>query len=227
MMSCTRHEAGRPAAKFTLRVQGFPVVVSAPSGAGKTSICRGVLEAVGDASYSASVTTRAKRRDEIDGRDYHFVDRAEFEKRIDEGCFVEWAQVHGNFYGTDRRVLRAGMDRGEIVLLDIDVQGGAQLKAKISETVSIFVLPPSWAALKERLRGRGDESDEAIRLRLRNARKEAARLDDYDYIVVNDDLDRAIREVANIVRSESCRGSRIEIDGLDLTVLSADSDSGG
>ncbi|MAE69513.1 MAG: guanylate kinase [Gemmatimonadetes bacterium] len=225
-MSCAKPEAGRSGAKLTLRGRGFPVVISAPSGAGKTSICRGVRAAVARASYSVSVTTRAMRPGEVDGRDYHFVNRAEFEKRIGEGRFVEWAEVHGNLYGTDRRVVRAGMEKGEIVLLDIDVQGGAQLKAKISETVSIFVLPPSWAALEERLRGRGDESDEAVRLRLRNARKEAARLCDYDYIVVNDDLDRATREVANIVRSEGCRESRLEIDGLDLAALPADSDSG-
>ena len=191
------------------------MVVSAPSGAGKSSIWRGVLAELDDARYSVSVTTRTRRPDEVDGQHYHFVDRPEFMRRVEAGRFVEWAEVHGHLYGTDSGIVREALRGARAVLLDIDVQGGAQLKAAIPEAVSVFVLPPSWDELRRRLLGRGDESAEAVRLRLRNARDELGHLGSYDYIVLNDDLARATRSVVEIIRSEGCRESRIQVDGLD------------
>ncbi len=208
--------------RFVLQGDGFPVVLSAPSGAGKTTICRRLVESVPGTTYSVSVTTRRRRPSEVDGRDYFFVDRAEFQRRIDAGNFVEWAEVHGNLYGTDRCLIRDQVDAGNIVLADLDVQGGIQLKRALPETVLIFVLPPSWQELEQRLRGRGDESEETIRLRLQNARQEMARMGDYDYLVLNDDLDAAVQRVAEIVRSEGRRGHRLRVHGWNENTISSE-----
>lgn len=203
-----------PPPTFELRSAGFPVVLSAPSGAGKTSICHGVIHELENVSYSVSLTTRASRTGEVDGHDYHFVTRDVFQRRVDAGRLIEWAEVHGNLYGTDREVIQATMARGGVELLDLDVQGGAKLKAAIPSTVLVFILPPSWEALEHRLRQRGDVADDVMKLRLANARAEMSKHTTYDYLVLNDDLDRAIERVSGIIRSESARISRSRLLGL-------------
>lgn len=196
-----------------MRKQSFAVVLSGPSGAGKTSLCHGVVRRASEVHYSVSVTTRARRAHEKEGKDYHFVYRPEFQRRIDAGRFVEWAEVHGNLYGTDRELIDAAIGRGEVVILDLDVRGAALLKAAMPGTVTIFVLAPTWAELEARLRGRRDESEDAVSLRMRNARDETRHADEYDYIVLNEDLDDTIDQVIAIIRSEGQRSSRLVIEG--------------
>lgn len=187
---------------------GIPLVLSAPSGAGKSTLVREVRSRVGELGFSVSHTTRSPRAGETDGVDYHFVDRPVFEAMIRGGAFAEWAEVHGNLYGTSLPVLQARLKAGEDVLLDIDVQGALQLAEKIPQAVLVFVLPPSWAELRRRLAGRGLDSAEVVERRLANARGELERALRYDYLVVNDHLDRAADELCSIVRAERCRSAR-------------------
>lgn len=186
------------------------VVISGPSGVGKSSFVSGLLSAGLNLEYSVSATTRSRRPQEENGREYLFLSRAEFQKRIDAGEFVEWAEVHGELYGTLRSETERRLRAGRNVLLDIDVQGGRAVRNAYPEGVFIFVLPPSFASLEERLRGRGTDSDERIRLRLDNALREIKLVTEYDYAVVNDDLDAALARVAAIIVAESCRTRRRE-----------------
>ena len=191
------------------------MVVSSPSGAGKTTICRALVTQMAEADYAISLTTRSPRPGEVDGSDYHFVTRDEFEKRIRERRLVEWAEVHGNLYGTDRNTLEEQMVAGRIVLLDLDVQGARQLKTAVPETVMVFICPPSWEALESRLRMRGADDEETVALRLANAREEMSHHKNYDYVVLNDDLARATHRVGEIIRGESSRTGRTRLDGWD------------
>ncbi len=184
------------------------VVISGPSGVGKSSFVKQLLGAGLNLEYSVSATTRARRPHETDGRDYLFLSREEFKRRIEAGEFVEWAEVHGELYGTLRTETERRLREGRNVLLDIDVQGGRAVRKVYRDGVFIFVLPPSLASLEERLRGRGTDSDERIRLRLENARREIALVSEYDYAVVNDDLESALERVASIIVAESCRAGR-------------------
>jgi len=185
------------------------VVVSyGPSGVGKCSFVEKLLYAGLNLEYSVSATTRARRAHEEDGRDYFFLSRDEFRRRIDAGEFVEWAEVHGELYGTLRSETERWLKAGKNVLLDIDVQGGQAVPKVYRDGVFIFVLPPSLASLEERLRGRGTDLDERIRLRLDNAVREIKLVSEYDYAVVNDDLGAALDRVASIIVAESCRASR-------------------
>lgn len=186
----------------------FVVVLSGPSGVGKSSFVKQLLAADLNLEYSVSATTRACRPHEMDGREYRFLTREEFRRRIDAGEFVEWAEVHGELYGTLRNEIDRRLARGRNVLLDIDVQGGMAVRKVYEDGVLIFVLPPSLASLEERLRGRGTEPDERIRLRLENARREIEIGKAYDYAVVNDDLDAAIHRVMAIITAEACRVRR-------------------
>jgi len=186
----------------------FVVVISGPSGVGKSSFVQGLLAAGLNLEYSVSATTRGRRPHEVDGRDYLYLNRDEFRRRIEAGEFVEWAEVHGELYGTLRSETERRLDAGKNVLLDIDVQGGQAVRKVYRDGVFIFVLPPSLASLEERLRGRGTDSDERIRLRLENARREIALVTEYDYAVVNDDLKAALHRVASIIVAETCRASR-------------------
>ena len=197
-----------PAALLTSAYRRFVVVVSGPSGAGKSSFVKVLLDEGPELKYSVSATTRARRSHETDGRDYFFLSREEFTRRADAGEFVEWAHVHGEMYGTLRTQTDEALRQGKNVLLDVDVQGGKSVRQAYPDGVFLFVLPPTLEALEARLRGRGTDSDERIRLRLENARREIPMAREYDYAVVNDDLAAASRKVLSIVWAETCKTSR-------------------
>lgn len=187
----------------------FPLVLAAPSGAGKTTIARALRERRRDVVFSVSATTRPPRPGERDGVDYHFVDNAEFRRMIEAGELIEWAEVHGNLYGTPLRNVADAVARREYLLLDIDVQGARQIRRKLPEAVFVFVLPPSGQALVERLAGRGSEDAEVRLRRLANARDEIREAAHFDFAVVNDDLGHAVDEVERILLAETRRVSRI------------------
>lgn len=187
----------------------FPLVLAAPSGAGKTTIARALRERRKDIVFSVSATTRPPRPGERDGVDYHFVDHAGFRRMIDAGELIEWAEVHGNLYGTPLRNVSDAVARREYLLLDIDVQGARQLRRKVDEAVFVFILPPSGLVLAERLAGRGSEDIEVRRRRLANARDEIRDAVHFDFVVVNDDLEHAVDEVERILLAETRRVSRI------------------
>jgi guanylate kinase len=186
----------------------FVVVLSGPSGVGKSSFVKELLGSGLNLEYSVSATTRARRPHETEGRDYFFLGREEFRRLIEAGEFVEWAEVHGELYGTLRRETERWLKAGKNVLLDIDVQGGRSVRKVYPDGVFIFLLPPSLASLEERLRGRGTDSDERIRLRLDNALREINLVREYAYAVVNDDLGAALNKVASIIVAETCRATR-------------------
>jgi guanylate kinase len=188
----------------------FVVVVSGPSGAGKSSFVKTLLERGPDLVYSVSATTRPRRAHETEGRDYFFLEPGEFERRVEAGEFVEHAKVHGEWYGTLRSQIDAALERGKNVLLDIDVQGGKAVRAVYPDGVFIFVLPPSMEALEARLRHRATDSEERIKLRLENARREIPIVREYDYAIVNDDFEEASRRAVAIVWGERCRTKRRE-----------------
>jgi guanylate kinase len=191
----------------------FVVVISGPSGAGKSSFVKALLGRYPrDLVYSVSATTRPRRAHETEGLDYFYLGREEFQRRVGSGEFIEHAEVHGELYGTLKSQTEAVLHSGRNVLLDIDVQGGRSVRRIYPDGVFIFVLPPSLADLEERLRARGTDSEERIRLRLENARREIAIAREYDYAVVNDDLEDATRKVLAIIEAETCRASR-RIDG--------------
>lgn len=179
------------------------IVVSAPSGAGKTTLCRMLLRDFGDRLVlSISSTTRAPRGNELNGREYFFLSREEFERCIRAGRFAEWALVHSNFYGTSREVIERAFSEGKSVLLDIDVQGAESLARTYAGACHrIFIAPPDLETLELRLRSRATESDEAIQRRIENARAELARQPEFDRTVINDSLDRAYLELRTIVES--------------------------
>lgn len=188
----------------------FPVILSAPSGGGKTTIARRLLDRRADLGYSVSCTTRAPRDGEVDGRDYRFLSQEAFLAARDAGEFAEWAEVHGNFYGTLRSQVQEVLASGRHVLMDIDVQGARQFHHAFPETVLIFVLPPSGEVLKTRLTARKSEDRERLLVRLRNARAELGEVGHYHYVVVNDDLDRAVNQVSAIIDAEGLRHDRVQ-----------------
>ena len=177
-------------------------VISAPSGAGKTSLVKALLESIPNLEVSVSHTTRDIRPGETDGINYHFVDGSEFESIRDANGFFEWAQVFGNFYGTSSQAVQKKLADGIDVILEIDWQGAQQVKALVSSAISIFVLPPSTAALRSRLTDRGQDNDEIIEGRMQAARDEMAHYSDADFIVLNDDFETALRDLQSIVRAQ-------------------------
>jgi len=189
--------------------RGLMLVISSPSGAGKSTIARNLLEADPEMSISVSVTTRQRRPSEIDGRHYHFKSIREFEALRATDSLLEWAEVHGNFYGTPRDAVEAAMAAGRDMLFDIDWQGAQQLQEKMAgDVVSIVILPPSMTELQSRLHRRAEDSEEVIATRLANSRAEIEHWREYDYIVLNDDLDRAFASVRAIVEAERLRRDR-------------------
>jgi len=184
---------------------GNLIIVSAPSGAGKTTLVAGALKQVERLVPSISYTARAARRDEEMGVHYHFVTREEFEAMIARGEFLEWAEVHGNFYGTSRQRVEELCATGADVILTIDVQGAENARRAFPDAVSVFILPPSYEALVERLKTRGANHGEDLELRLRNAQRELEQYRHFDYLVINDDLEQATRELAAIILAERCR----------------------
>ena len=204
-----RGPAGPPAAPRGFRPRGFVVVLSGPSGVGKTSIYGRVLRERDDLEFSVSATTRPRRDGETDGRDYWFLDEVEFGRRVAAGEFAEHFEVHGKRYGTLRAPVDDAVARGRIMLLDVDVQGGRALRACYPDGVFVFIYPPSFAVLEARLRGRASDPPEVIAERLRNAPGEMAEYAAYDYIIVNDDLARAQATLAAIIAAERCRLARL------------------
>jgi len=181
--------------------KAFIFIVSAPSGAGKTTLCQAALAAFADMRYSVSFTTRPPRPGEENGRDYVFVTAPEFEAGIRDGRWAEWARVHSNYYGTSADVLAQSLSSGCDILLDIDVQGARQICARFPESVTIFIMPPSLEVLRQRLVSRGTDCPEVIALRTDNAGREMAQRDVYRHVVVNDDLETAITELIHIIDS--------------------------
>ncbi len=181
------------------------IVVSAPSGAGKTTVLDRVLRELPGIRFSVSHTTRGPRGQEQDGVEYHFVDRPSFLRLREEGRLLEWAEVHGNLYGTARAEIERARREGVDVLLDVDVQGAQQVRAQIADAVTVFLLPPSYEILERRLRGRAQDDEAAIRKRLAMAGREIGAFAQYDYAVVNDDLEVTVEALKSIVRAARCR----------------------
>lgn len=197
--------------------RGLLLVLSAPSGTGKTSLARKLIETRRDGLFAISFTTRRPRGPEQDGVDYHFVDVRTFQQKIEAGEFVEWAEVHGHFYGSPQAVVDHARSQNGVAVFDIDVQGGQAIKRKHPDAVLVFVLPPSLDELERRLRLRRTDPDEIIRRRMLAARSEIERgLASYDYVIVNDDFDRAFGELSAIVAAERCRRDRVDLSRLQL-----------
>jgi guanylate kinase len=187
---------------------GSLFIVAAPSGAGKTTLVRKLLELDTAVQLSVSYTTRAPRSGEQDGREYHFVDARQFRAMRERGDFLEWAEVHGNFYGTSRVWLSGQVQAGRDVLLEIDWQGAQQVRKQFPEAVGIFILPPSLLELERRLHGRGTDSDEVISRRLTAALGEMRHVDEFDFAIINNDLDEALKDIAAAVRAARLRSAR-------------------
>jgi len=190
---------------------GILFVVSSPSGGGKGTLIQRVLKQVLDLSYSVSFTTRAPRNGEVDGREYFFINTERFEEMVAAGEFLEWAHVHSKLYGTARSQVLREISEGRDIILEVDVQGAASVRALMADSVSIFILPPSFEILKQRLRARGTDSPDELDLRLRNAHLELKDYSAFEYVILNDDLDRAANQMTAIVHAERARLSRQEM----------------
>jgi guanylate kinase len=200
---------GDPHGPARIKRRGLMLVLSSPSGAGKTTLSRRLLEVDPGIELSVSVTTRRPRRDEADGRDYHFIDAARFDAMVAGGDLLEWATVFGNCYGTPRGAVDAALAAGRDVLFDIDWQGTQQMREKArSDLVSVFVLPPSISALEERLHARAQDAADVIRRRMAMASDEMSHWAEYDYVVVNTDIDEAFADVRAILSAERLRRER-------------------
>ncbi|PLW77395.1 guanylate kinase [Cohaesibacter celericrescens] len=204
----------------TMIRRGLMLVLSSPSGAGKSTICRHLLDSDRNLQLSVSATTRTKRGSEIDGVHYQFTSERQFHAMRDRGDLLEWAEVHSNFYGTPRDPVEEALSKGQDVLFDIDWQGTLQLKkAARKDVVSIFILPPSIAELRSRLVRRAEDAEDVIARRLENARIEISHWDEYDYVIINDDLEKAFGAVSAIVEAERHKrerviGARAFVDGM-------------
>jgi guanylate kinase len=188
--------------------RGILFVISSPSGGGKGTLIRRILTHMPRLGYSVSWTTRSPRQGEVNGRDYHFVTQEDFTAARERGEFLEWALVHGNFYGTSLKVVERELSVGRDIVLEIDVQGAASVRRMGIEAVSVFILPPSFEILRRRLTGRQSENSDSLALRLQNSRGEVEHYREFDYVVLNDDVDRAATQLASIVYAERARRVR-------------------
>jgi guanylate kinase len=185
-----------------METPGNLFVVAAPSGAGKSSLVKALLELDSHLALSVSHTTRAPRGQEQDGREYHFIDEPAFRAMVGRGEFFEWAQVHGKLYGTSRKAIEERLARGEDVVLEIDWQGAQQIQRLFPQTVTIFILPPSWAELEQRLKRRGEDRPEVIATRLANARLEVAHAREFDFVIINALFETALFDLKTVVHSQ-------------------------
>jgi guanylate kinase len=193
--------------------EGVLYVISAPSGAGKTTLCKEIIDIFPNLRHSVSYTTRTPRTGEVHGRDYFFVGQEEFDRMVAAGEFAEWAEVHGNFYGTSLATLKECRSQGIDLILDIDCQGARQLKGRFEGGVYIFVLPPSMAELRRRLDNRSSDTQEVIERRIKNAAGEIKEARWYDYIIVNDNFGEAVEQLKSVLIAEQCRAFRL-LQGL-------------
>lgn len=202
-MSKKKKTAKKGPKRETLSRRGLMFVLSSPSGAGKTTLTRLLVQKEKNIELSISVTTRQRRPSEVDGVHYHFLTREAFEKMRDAGDLLEWAEVHGNYYGTPAKPVQKAIAKGKDILFDIDYQGTRQLYKKAADdVVSIFILPPSIAEMKKRIRRRAAEDEMTIKKRLVTAKQELPRWKEYDYVVINDDLDAAFADIHSILQAE-------------------------
>ena len=186
------------------------LVISSPSGAGKTTLTHRLLQEFPELRFSVSHTTRQPRSNEVDGQDYHFIDKKGFRELVDQGSFAEWAEVHGNLYGTSvTEIDRAQSDGKHGILFDVDYQGARQIKEKFPEAVGVFILPPSMNELRRRLDSRGSDDEESRRIRFQKAREEIEHYPFFDYMIVNDELQQALAELRGILLAEGCRQWRV------------------
>ena len=196
--------------------KGNLIVISGPSGAGKGTICKALLEREDNLYISVSATTRSPRKGEVDGVNYYFLTQDEFKKKVDNNEFLEWAEVHGNYYGTPKFNVEEMINEGKNIILEIDVQGALNVKKNCEDGVFIFILPPSMEELKRRIIARGSETPESLIKRFKTAYEEINYISKYNYAVVNDDLEEAVKKVQNILYAEDCRVSNIDYDILDF-----------
>lgn len=191
-------------------MKGILFIISSPSGGGKGTLIREVLESVPNVGYSISFTTRSPRRGEKRGREYFFVTPAEFEKMRRSGAFLEWAQVHNHFYGTARAQVEIELNAGRDIILEIDVQGAKNVKNVLPESVGVFIMPPSFEILSKRLERRGSESSTDLAVRLLNARGEVEHYHEFDYVIINDEVRQAATKLASVFLAERARRTRME-----------------
>lgn len=192
-----------------MKREGVLYIISAPSGAGKTTLCKEIIDIFPHLRHSISYTTRQPRLGEVHGKDYYFISRDEFRRMVTDDEFAEWAEVHGNCYGTSIRTLEECRASGIDLILDIDIQGARQLKKRYEGGVYIFILPPSYEELRRRLNGRSSDSDDVINRRIDAAAGEIRESRWYDYIIVNDQFSRAVEELKSVMIAERCRTSRV------------------
>ena len=190
------------------------MAISAPSGAGKTTLCKRLLQSSPSFIFSVSFTTRHPRKNEIEGVDYYFVSREEFQKMVDARKFVEWAEVHGQLYGTSANLLNKAIEAEKDVVLEVDVKGGTQIKKNYPQAVLVFLLPPSWQELEKRLKSRRTEDYERVKERIKQAKKEIDYAPYYDYSIINDDINRALDDLIAIIRAERCRMNRVPLEEM-------------
>ena len=195
--------------------KGLILVISAPSGAGKTTLCKRLLQASSSFISSVSFTTRRPRKNEMEGVDYYFVSQKEFQKMIEKRRFIEWTEVHGCLYGTSVKLLDQAIKEEKDVLLEVDVTGGAEIKKNYPQAVLIFLLPPSWQELEKRLANRRTEDEEKLARRIKQAKREIKYAPHYDYFIVNDDINRALEDLLAIIQAERCRMDRVAEEKLE------------